>query len=272
MPPRNSEDKNDNPRDDELLDFCKTNDFAIIDGRKIGDLFGKYTSHQYNGSSVIDLTITSFDYYDNITFFQVGDYVPWLSDHTPIFTSISLDIDRREPEIPTELHDRTLGYIWNEDSKETFKTFLSDQKRKLENANETATINSDANKLTEEIKNVLLEASKSCNLRKKKKQHKNDNGAPWFDKECLDLKKKITDIGKKLRTEINNKLLRQELFTTKKLLKKTVRKTKRLYQKDILKEMEQCSEQKKYWNLLKKLKQKGRNTTQCVAKKSIQPL
>ena len=87
--------------------------------------------------------------------------------------------------------------MWNEDSENTFKTFLSNQKIKLENANETARLNSDANKLTEEIKNVLLEASQSCNLRKKKKQQKNDNGAPWFDKKCLDLKKKITEIGKK---------------------------------------------------------------------------
>ena len=94
LPPRNSEDKNDNPRGEELLDFCKTKEFAIINGRKMGDLFGKHTSHQYNGSSAIDFTLTSFDYYDNITFIQVGDYIPWLSDHTPIFTSISLDIDR----------------------------------------------------------------------------------------------------------------------------------------------------------------------------------
>ena len=33
--------------------------------------------------------------------------------------------------------------------------------------------------------------------------------------------------------------------------------------------MEQCSEQKKYWNLLKKLEQKERNTTQYVSPKNL---
>ena len=58
----------------------------------------------------------------------------------------------------------------------------------------------------------------------------------YDDKECMDLKIKVTEIGIKLRTEIDNKVLRNELFATKKILKKTVRKKKRMYQKTILKE------------------------------------
>ena len=46
LPPRNSEDIQTNPRGEELLDFCKSNEFAIVNGRKIGNLFGKGTSLQ----------------------------------------------------------------------------------------------------------------------------------------------------------------------------------------------------------------------------------
>ena len=85
LPPRNSEDLGSNTRGDELLDFCKINEFAIVNGRKIGDLFGKRTSHQYNGSSAVDFLLTPVNVFEKISFFEVGKFLPWLSDHTPIF-------------------------------------------------------------------------------------------------------------------------------------------------------------------------------------------
>ena len=48
----NSKDQNKNPRGNELLDVCKLNDMLILNGRKPGDLFGSYTCHNWNGSSV----------------------------------------------------------------------------------------------------------------------------------------------------------------------------------------------------------------------------
>ena len=55
---RNSEDQIINTRGKELLDLCKLNDFLIVNGRSIGDLFGKFTSHQWNGSSVSDYLLS----------------------------------------------------------------------------------------------------------------------------------------------------------------------------------------------------------------------
>ena len=69
---RNSEDTTANNRGGELLDFCKANDFLIANGRKSGDLFGKLTCHQWNGSSVADYLVTSN--IDQITRFRVGNY------------------------------------------------------------------------------------------------------------------------------------------------------------------------------------------------------
>ena len=51
--PRNSEDiKIINNRGREFLDICRINNFTVVNGRKVGDIFGKYTCHQRNGSSV----------------------------------------------------------------------------------------------------------------------------------------------------------------------------------------------------------------------------
>ena len=52
--PRNSEDTKTNPRGKDLIDLCKVNDLLIANGRTSGDLFGKLTSHQYNGSALND--------------------------------------------------------------------------------------------------------------------------------------------------------------------------------------------------------------------------
>ena len=112
----------------------------------------------------------------------------------------------------------------------------------------------------------MLEASKKCHL-KKKKQSKILNTKPWFDKECSDIKQKITEMGKKLRGDRENKDLRKELFQLKIKLKKTVRKKKRAHKKSILQKMELCTStsQKKYWNLLGKLEEKENNTIHYVS-------
>ena len=75
-----------------------------------------------------------------------------------------------------------------------------------------------------------MNASKECNL-KKKKHKKGKISVPWFDKECLDLKKSLTEIGKKLRDDKGNVELRNEIFDQKRKLKKMVRKKKRLHKK-----------------------------------------
>ncbi len=263
-------DHGSNSRGDELLDFCKTNEFAIVNGRKLGDLFGKCTSHQYNGSSAIDYLLTAITSFNKVSFFEVGDYIPWLSDHSPIFSDLELHIIKKDTEPPITLHERDQGYAWDDDCEEQFKAFLSNHKIKLENANQATKQTSNANELANEIKKSILDASKECNL-KKKTHRKNAKLNPWFDKECLDLKKTLTEIGKKLRCDHGNKELRTELFALKKKLKKTVRKKKRLHKKNVLKEMEQCTNmnQKKYWDLLKQLEQKEPNTTQYVSPKHL---
>ena len=88
---RNSEDKTSNTRGKDLLDLCKVNDLLIANGRKPGDIFGKYTSHQYNGSAVNDYMLMSNYFEHKIFKFTVGDYAPWLSDHCPISTFMALN-------------------------------------------------------------------------------------------------------------------------------------------------------------------------------------
>ena len=164
---RNSEDLVVNQRGGELLDFCKTNDYLIVNGRKLGDIFGKYTSHQWNGSSVVDYVLTTTTNIDNISSFSIGDFVPWLSDHCPLFTNISLiglkPIGKHPELILNELEP---GFTWKRNSKETYEAKLvshviKDKIESLLNLDNTEPIN-----LAIEIKDILLNIAQTCKLKK----------------------------------------------------------------------------------------------------------
>ena len=63
-PPRNSHDLGKmNTRGKNLLSNCKANDMLIVNGRKVGDIFGSPTSFQWNGEGLVDYTLA-----DTLTF------------------------------------------------------------------------------------------------------------------------------------------------------------------------------------------------------------
>ena len=89
--PRNAEDRKVCKRGCMLLDLCKSLDFLLANGRKIGDVFGKNTSIQWNGCATVDYLITPTSSFHMINEFRVNDFDPFLSDHCPLLYSIYLD-------------------------------------------------------------------------------------------------------------------------------------------------------------------------------------
>ena len=91
IPPcRNSQDVTVNERGKSMLEMCKAVSLCIVNGRKLGDPFGSFTCFQWNGQSVADYLLTSFDLFDKISVFRVGKFIPWLSDHCPIFFDLEI--------------------------------------------------------------------------------------------------------------------------------------------------------------------------------------
>ena len=89
IPCRNSQDHGEvNVRGVELLNLCKSLNMVILNGRKTGDVFGKYTSIHWNGKAVVDYAIVPADMFEHVSSFTVGNYAPFISDHCPIFYNI----------------------------------------------------------------------------------------------------------------------------------------------------------------------------------------
>ena len=84
---RNSQDKKTSTNGKHFVDLCMVNNLKILNGRKIGDLTGKYTCHQYNGSSVVDYIIAEPNNFDKINYFQVLPLTTY-SDHCQIIANL----------------------------------------------------------------------------------------------------------------------------------------------------------------------------------------
>ena len=253
---RNSEDTISNKRGRELLDFCKTNDFIIVNGRKSGDIFGKYTSHQWNGSSVVDYTITQNTKVNNIQDFSIGDYIPWLSDHCPINTTISFSSPKNITKTTTKLTAREQGFKWDPNIKNKFEEILVSEE--MNNKINNLLDKKNPLDLVKTLKGIILETARKCKLSKTKPSLKKAT-QPWFDKECNDAKNAIRGIGKQLKKSPGDNEIRNSLFEQKKNLKKLTIKKKNSYKNSIINEMSQSTENnnpKKFWKLLNKLTNK----------------
>ena len=78
---RNSEDEIICSRGRDLIDLCIQSKMRILNGRILGDLSGKFTSHCSIGSSVIDYCICSDKLLSKILCMKVHDFDRSLSNH-----------------------------------------------------------------------------------------------------------------------------------------------------------------------------------------------
>ena len=124
---RNSENmKLINNRVKEFLDICGINNLIVVTGRNVGDIYGKYTCHQRNGSSVVDYLITTHSSFNEISQFNVDDFCPMLSDHCPISAIIHFDFSHNNQQpMPTKMNQLEKRYIWNSNYDQTFSEVLS---------------------------------------------------------------------------------------------------------------------------------------------------
>ena len=257
---RNSEDNSQvDMRGEELLELCKSLNLNILNGRKLGDIFGKLTSFQWNGQSVVDYVVTSYELFPFINYFAVGGFSPWISDHCPLHFKLQL----QEPKtiVPKEniIEYPKRFYLSNCDKlklTETPKTknisdILDPSKwpecRRVED-------------LASVISNTLISVTEMCNIKSKTIKERLGSNKPWFDKECLKLKNSIKRKCKQLKNTPHDNNLKLTIFSENKTLRKLILRKKNEYKLNILKDMHlKKGDQKAFWRLLDKLEPPCKN-------------
>ena len=133
---RISQDKKVNQRGNELLDLCKSLDLNILNGRKTGDPFGKYTCFNWNGSSVVDYLLTSDSLFSQMSSFKVGDFLPWLSDHCPLYSTLELHKCKVVSNHVTPREKAPKRFLWSHTGKQKYLNMLNTMEytKKLESA------------------------------------------------------------------------------------------------------------------------------------------
>ena len=259
-PPRNSEDRKVCERGSLLLDLCRSGDYRIANGRKLGDLTGKFTSMQWNGSAVVDYVITQASNFSRVVELKVGKFFPCLSDHCPLQYKLKMNITRQVLTDKVPMQRLPPRCKWNPLTKQSFIEALKseDMKHVFETTLRQETLTPENG--ISELSSALLKCATHeppHNENQKRGQRKNitNNDQPWFDSECKAIKKKINILGNRLKRQPGDTSLRASLFVTKKNFKNLTKKKKNLYKKNIIDKMHltKQSEVKQFWKLLNKL-------------------
>ena len=94
----------------------------------IGDIFGEFTSVNYNGNSVVDYMAVSAGLADNVVSFKVGNFTAY-SDHKPCHCTLNINHDFISgEELLARLDDVPIKYKWineNGESKQRLKVLQS---------------------------------------------------------------------------------------------------------------------------------------------------
>ena len=258
---RNSQDKKTNTNGKQFVDLCMVNNLKILNGRKIGDLTGKYTCHQYNGSSVVDYIIVEPNIFEKINYFQVLPLTTY-SDHCQIIAN--LDIKPLNPtNVSKKGYTKTPGqFKWDSSSKQKINSYLRSHdftkaitilKQNLESSTSDKLMNTAVTDIT----NILINVSKNClKLSKTQKKKKNNNESKeYFDSECYLKRKELQRLGRLLSSDPNNISIRNTYFQTKKHYKNMIKLKKRNCKEEKLKLLANIgnNDMKLKWKIIKSI-------------------
>jgi hypothetical protein len=86
-----------NARGKLLIDFMACSNLSILNGNMVGDIFGEFTCHNYNGCSVVDYVSVTQTLYHSVSKFEVLDLTPY-SDHKPCKCVVKIRNDFISPD------------------------------------------------------------------------------------------------------------------------------------------------------------------------------
>lgn len=256
---RTSQDTKLCSRGRELLDLCISSRLRILNGRTFGDLTGKFTSYQYNGSSVIDYCLLSEEKMSNVLFFHVDDPILRLSDHSKISVRLMANYLLKESkECPNDFPD---SFKWQSVSPQLFKDALESTEisNKLQTILGNQTNNaSDVNAIVTDFRDVLIAAANvSLKKRVRKRGVKKIKPQKWFDNDLFKMRKTLDFKGKLLIKYPSDPLVRGNFFKYRKNYSKMCKSKRRKYKSEVISKLDNLFEKdpKAYWSLLDQLKE-----------------
>ena len=265
---RNSLDTIKNERGNDLIDLCVSSRMRILNGRTIGDTFGYFTCHKWNGSSVVDYAIVSENLLDYVSYFKVNQTLGDMSDHCCISFKIQASFSNLNliaSSINEEIVSYPIKFKWHENAIPMLQSAMTSQVLQDEIKNfcerQFDLTEQSIDEATEAIGQIYkIAAEKSLKPRatcNQKKNNKQKNKKPWYDKSLVRLKRSVQNCGKKLLKQPNNADYRRNYFMLLKIYRKSCKNQERKYRQQIINQLDELNEShpKAYWEIVKKLKE-----------------
>ena len=261
---RCSEDQKVDDRGKQLNELCISSRMRILNGRTLGDFYGKFTCQTPTGASVVDYVIASEELLKDVIYFHVDSFIPMFLDcHSKVSVSLKASFKR------DILHNRNKKmpdcFKWNKFSSEKFKNALHDkeisQKIKSFMDNKFDTQETDINDACSLFEDIVLDTAKKCLTRKTSMKSKKKSNK-WYD-EDLFIKRRILNAKANLMFKHPFDLsLRNSYYKQYREYRKLVKYKKKHYTKTLFAKLDdlESNDPKTYWNLVNSLKNENENS------------
>lgn len=260
IPPRNSCDAVINNNGRSLIEFCKSLDISICNGRFGQDTLGNFT---FNDTSVIDYIICSKGLMKSITDMKVDTFDSCLSDkHCPVGIDFAFkgNIDSNivnptsVPNASSSAHNSKKVH-WIDSKYEEFQSYFSDSVlnplilllNNLENNFSVELLNVFINDLT----NTYFNAAESCSMVKQVAIHRKKRVSPWFDRNCKRAKNELCILKRNFKRhsiDINKRVYLQASKNYRKLIR--ISKRNYCHGKISLLRNAKNNDSKSYWKII----------------------
>ena len=258
-PPRCSIDTRTNTWGHKLIDVCTAHNMCLLNGRKMGDLDGRFTYFgQY--SSAIDITIVDRELFSHTLAFKVHELTEY-SEHCKIETVFACKSRDTTEDDSTVDPLSFVKYVWNSStSPDKLCTALSshefDQlKSKIVNTTYEHSLTG-CNNLSDDVEKLQTFLHEKCcdKINVGKKSRAKAKRQKWFTPDCSSLRKRVRRAANFLCRNPFNRFARDDYFSLKHRYNKLLKKSKKSHRQNDLNRLVNAIDPKDMWSILKYMK------------------
>ena len=265
---RNSRDSVLNARGKLLVDFLACADMTILNGNMLGDIFGDFTCHNYNGCSLVDYISATQKIYHMIVSLEVLELTSF-SDHKPCRCVLRTRNAFISPDvIMGQLENAPTKYKWDTENRATYTQFKNAQscdtfKQNAQLlANSTCICEKDVYALNSAIVDLYtgladkvmpkMVSKRDKPQHKRSTKHRPKPKNPWFDSSCITLKRKLKRLASDHGKFPSNVNISNNYYAKRREYKQHIRAKKNCFIADLSKDIE--AGKNVNWNRFNKLR------------------
>ena len=264
---RATQDQMLNSRGKLFIDLLACIDLSLLNGCTLGDVMGEYTCHTYNGSSVVDYSAVSYNLHRNVQSFRILPFTS-ISDHRPSSLTLRLLNTTLDAEtLLNSMEPSPCKHKWEADNPDVGKQFHRGQLNEtiVKAANTilqtTCRDAEDVIRMNENMKGIYNDVAASVLPNKRKEMPQKVSSTTrrikpkqlWFDAECINAKRKLRCLAKRLGKLPKDMKVRNEYFAMRRCYRGLVKAKKSAFIAELSNEISMGNNIN--WKRIKELKQ-----------------